>query len=253
MLDPEETTGNATEAEETTQVFKPSDEAQESSSESTESERETKTTPESEDKTDKTKEESFEAKLERLSQSKADKANAPLQKANDELRTQVETLTNQVNEKTWDRNMKDLFDEESDDMGIDVATKKKAGREKVREQVLEFQKNSALVNKLKPELEKKETSLNIVERNHLVRDKLWPLFFPEEKKDLDAYNEAFKKFDKANDPDEVETILEVIREGLKVKADKFVPDSGQQTGNTTQDTSKLTGRQMLERAIKNKK
>ena len=110
---------------------------------------------------------------------------------------------------------------------------------------MEFQKNQAKVNKMKPELEAREASLNIVERNHLVRGKLWPLFFPDEKKNLDAYNEAFKKFDKANDPEDVEIILEGIREVLKGKTEKFVADSSKQDGGGARDLTKLSAKELL--------
>ncbi len=233
-----EATDTGTEGKET-EVSEPSEDVKEPSSEPTEAEKEEKETPEPE--------ETFEAKVDRLAQSKADKSLVTLQQANEKLTTERDEARVEANEKLWDRNNASLFgeDSEADNKDEAVVARRKTDREKVKAQVFEYQENAAKVAKLKPELDAKETSLNDVERTHLVREKLWPLFFPEEKKDLSAYHDAFKRFDNANDPDDVEVILEGIRELLKGKAKKFVPDSGNQGGGGAIDLTKLSGKQLL--------
>jgi len=218
-----------------TEVSTPSPEDKESSNDTTEPEKETETTTEPEKAEP---EETFEQKVDRLATSKADKSLKTYQKKLADLEAEKAELTAQVTEKTWDRNMKDLFDEESESLGEDVAKKRKADREKVKTQVLEFQKNGAYVEKTKPVLEAKEASLNVVERNQGVRERLWGLFFPDDKRNLTAYNEAVKKFDKTNDWDEVDIIFEGIKESFRVKS-THKPDSGQQGGGGGDDISNL--------------
>lgn len=240
-----ESAADEVEGKETEEVLTPSTDEQEPSSETAEAEVETEEAPEPE----KAKEETLEQKIDRITNSKADKRNAPLQQNNEKLKAEVATLTAQLNEKTWDRNTQDLFDEESESKGEDVALKRKADRDKVKALVLEYHKNSAAVEKLKPELEAKEATLQVAERTQYVRDKFWHLFFPEEKKDLTLYNAAIKKCDRAEDKAEVDEIFEIVREGLRAKSEKYVPDSGIQGGGGQVDLSKLSSEDRVTRAL----
>jgi len=228
--------------EETEEVLTPSTDEQEPSSEIVEPEETTEEPPEP-----VKAEETFEKKVDRMAQSKADKSLVPLQQRNERLTTENEKLTAQLNEKILNFTSNDIYGEELESLGEEDASKRKAARETRNKLILEYQKNAAYVQKTKPLLEAKEANLNIHERNQLVREKLWPLFFPEEKKNLSAYNEAFKKFEPAKDPDDVELILEGIRESLKGK--QFVPDSSIQGGGGQIDLSKLSTEDRLARAL----
>lgn len=270
MATEKETTTTIAEEQETgVSVSSPSEEEKESSSESTDAEKETEEAPEPEkpeESEEKKEEESFEDKVRNMATSIAQKSITTYQKKDEEQRDEIANLTAQLNEKIYNLASDDLYGEEVVSLGEEDAAKRKEARVIRNKAVLESQKDGAYVKEQKELLGNvdlgqflKEMSeyhpvttlveakdyLNLVERDHLVRGKLWPLFFPDEKKNLDAYNAAFKKFEKANDPDEVEIILEGVREGLKGKAKKYVPDSSLQGPSAGIDLSKKSARELL--------
>jgi hypothetical protein len=174
--------------------------------------------------------EDYETKVKRLAQSMKDKEMKSVYQEIENLKKQNKELSTQATEKTWDRGIQSLFDEESESMGEDEAAKRKSAREIVKKQVLEYQQNKAYVDKTKPELEAKYNALSNVERDQQAMRDLWPLLFPEDIKKVEQVNALIKKFEKARDPDEYELILEGIKESLKSKTAKFKPDSGLQGG-----------------------
>jgi len=247
---------------ENTNVNPETDEIPEESVETSEteqdtSEKETEQTEEATPKPEKTekpgkeepKEEPFDAKVKRLAQSIKDKELKPVYKELEDLRKQNKELTTQVTEKTWDRNIANLFDEEKESLGEDEAAQKKAARESVKKQVLEFQQNQAYVKKMKPELEAKETALGLVERDQKAREDIWKLLFPEDGKQVDQVAAVVKKFDKATDWDAYEMIFEGIKETIKSKVPKYTPDSGR-TGASGKDTSKMSPDEKINEGFK---
>jgi len=192
------------------------------------------------------KEETFEERVNRLAQSKADKAVKTYQKTTEDLRKENETLKSQLNDRTWDRNIQSLFDEESESKGEDEATKRKAAREDVKKQVLEYQQNKAYVDKTKPELEKRESVLNFVERDQKAQNEIWKVIFPEDKAKIERVNALVKRFEKAQDLEDFEIILEGIKGELKGKASPArKPDSGRNGGSGGVDLSKLSARELF--------
>ena len=209
-----------------------SQDEQDTSNNDMDSKQEDAETPESDkdtgaDKAEVKKEETFEEKLNRLAQSKADKSIKTYQKTTEDLRKENETLKTQLNDKTWDRGIQSLFDEESESKGEDEAAKRKAAREDVKKQVLEFQQNRVYVDKAKPELEKRESYLNFVQRDQSAKDEIWKLVFPEDKAKIERVSALVKRFEKAQDQEDFEIILEGIKGELKGKAAPArKPDSG---------------------------
>lgn len=180
-------------------------------------------------------EEGYEQKVTRLAQSIAGKENATLSKTNTELRTRVTELETQLTDKVWDRELQHLFNEDTENLGEDAAKIRQSDRKLVAEQLKEFRQKSQSVEKLKEQLEAeisdKLPKLGIVERNQKARIDLWTLLFPEDKAKIAQVTTLLKKFEKANDWDDYELILEGIRETIKGKRKPFIPDSSQVSGS----------------------
>ena len=238
--------------EQETEVSEPSEAEQETSNKNTESEKEEET-PEPEEGPEETKkeEETFDHKVSRLAKSMADKSLKTYQQKAAEQAKQIETLTAQLNEKTWDKTIEGLFGEESESKGEDTAVKLKAGREELKKQVLEYQKNQAYVNRVKPELEKRESALNFVERDQKARDEVWKLLFPDDSDKVSKVAALVKRFEKAQDMEDFEIIIESLKSELKAKSGKktFVPDSGNQGGGGS-DLKNLSPLEKITRGLK---
>lgn len=233
---------------------------QEASTDTTEAEKEEetpKTEPEtgeeekSEAEEKSEKEESFDQKVNRLVQSRSDKLMKPLRAELDQLRKDKETLTAQVNEKSYDRAIESIYGEEVEKEGEETAAKRKTDRQNWKKAVLEYQQGKGYVEKTKPELEQKETILNFVERDQKAREEIYKLLFPEDKAKIDQITTLVKRFEKAQDPEDFEIILETIKNELKAKSTKktFTPDSGHQGGGGA-DLKGLSPLEKIQRGLK---
>ena len=62
-------------------------------------------------------------------------------------------------------------------------------------------------------------------RDFKAQTEVWKMVFPEDKKKVEQVEEYVKKFDKAQDMDDFDIILESIRQSIKAKSKPFTPDS----------------------------
>lgn len=182
-------------------------------------------------KEDKEGQETFEEKLDRLAQSKKDKELKPLYKERDELKTENAKLKEQLNDKTWDRTLQGLFNEDVEKLGEDEANKRKADREKVAAQVKEYHQKNTDVEKAKRFYDEQLPKLGMIERNQKAREEVWKIVFSDDKAKLEQANVLVKKFEKAQDMDDFDIILESIKESHKAKSKPFIPDSGKGAGS----------------------
>ncbi len=244
MATEKETTTTIVEGVETgISVSDPSEEEKESSSESTDAEKKTEETTEPE-KTEEP-EESFEVAVDRVAKSIADKSTQTITNDRDSWRDRAEKAESQLNEKIYNLASNDMYGEEKEELGEEEATKRKSARGIRNKAVLEFQVKEASVNKKEVELGEKESSLQDVEKVQYVREKFWTLFFPDDKRDFTAYNEAVEKCVNSDDKKSVDAVYEIVRQGVKSKTKKFEPDSSQQGPSTGKDLSKLSSRELL--------
>jgi hypothetical protein len=133
-----------------------------------------------------------------------------------------------LNEKAWNKDIADLFDEDSEKLGEEDATKRKSRREDLKKQVLEFNKNADYVKEMKPALEAKQSALEMVERDQMAYKDVWSLLFGEDKAKVEQVEALVKKFAKAKDLDDYELVLEGIKDSLRSKSKPFKPDSSRQ-------------------------
>ncbi len=236
-----------------TKVSETSEEVKESSSESTDAEKETEEAPEPEKTEKESEEESFEAAVDRVAKSIADKSTQTITNDRDSWKERAEKAEPQLNERIYNLASDDLYGEEKVELSEEEATKRKSAREVRNKAVLESQTNMAYIKKTIPELEAKEESLQDVEKVQYVREKFWELFFPDDKRDLTTYNEAVAKCANSEEKKDVDAIYEIVRQGQKIKTKKFTPDSSLQGPSAGVDLSKLSSRELLVLGEKKKK
>ncbi len=269
-METEKESAQATEEQEGTQPEETSEELQnasksadETSGESAEKEAESQ----GEGKKEAEKEESFEEKLERLAQSKADKSLKTYQTKIDGLSKELTAAKAALNDKVWNRELQTIFGEETEKLGEDEATKRKTDREKIMAQVKEFQQKSAEVEQIKtkignvgidafledlkvPTLEKAVDRLSANLRDYRAKMDVWALLFPEDKAKIQKVTALVKKFEKVQDLEDYDIILEGIKESVKTKP--FVPDSSHSGGGGV-DLSKLSPHDLIVLGLKKKK
>lgn len=243
-----------------------SEESEEASETETEtSEKETEQEEKETTKPEKT-EETYDAKVKRLAQSMKDKELKTVYQELEDLRKQNKELNTQVTEKTWDKGIQEMFDEESVNLSEEEALKKKSRREDMKKQVLEYQKNSAYIEKTlaklgkvdldaflknweKPSLDEAANYFNYKARDQQSREELWGLYFPEDAKKLAQIAKDMEKISKAKDPTQYEIVMEGIKESLKSKGPKYTPDSGRQGGGG-KDMSKMSPEEKISEGFK---
>lgn len=262
MATEKETTTTEVESAET-EVLAPSPEEKESSNDTTELEKETTETTEPE-KTKESEEESFEDKLNRLSDSKAksiaDKSTQTITKDRDVWRERATKAEAQVNETILNAASNDMYGEELESIPEEDANKRKSAREKRNEMVLEYQKNGAHVEKMmskmgEVDLDKflAETftdnpmktvkdltdSLNEVARDNKALVDCLTLEFPDFKARYEKVKGNIVKFSHCNDKKEYGEMLEVLKENYRAKTKNQLPDSSIQGGGGGDDLSNL--------------
>lgn len=249
------------ELETTEETSENSEESQETSKDDTEQEEKAETEePEKE-------EESIEKQVERLAQSKSDKSMKTYQTKINTLQKQNDELSQQLNEKVWNTGINVLFEEESESKGEEVAATNKTAREEVKKQVLQFQKDKTQIDRIKQQIgnvdltefladlkvntvEEAHNFLSFVKRDQMAREELWKVLFPEDKAKIDKVAGYVKRFEKAQDMDDFETILLNIRGELKNKTPKqFTPDSSKQEPGGF-DLKNLSPKEKIERGLK---
>lgn len=238
-----------------TKVSDSSEDVKESSSETADVEKEGEETPETEEKTEETEEESFKDAVDRVAKSQAqsiaDISNQTITKDRDGWQDRAEKAESELSDKTWDFAINGMFDEETANLGEEKAAKLKETRLEAKKQFLESQKNAAYITKTMAllgnadlveliktvskfadvkNLEDIVNHFNGLGRYNRVINKLRPLYFPDEKKTNDEYNKAIKRFENTYTDEDIEIVFEGIRQELKGKTPKFVPDSGKQDG-----------------------
>jgi len=182
----------------------------------------------------------------RLAKSMTDKAMQKSESRIKELETKLSDTTAQLNDKTWNTGINALFEEESEKDGEEKANKKKAAREEIKKQVVDYQQNKAYVDKMKPELEKRESILNLVQRDQKAMLEVHKLLFADDKAKIDQIQTYLKRFEKVYDEEDMQIMLDTIKAELKAKsAKKQTFDSGKQGGGGL-DLSKLSARELLE-------
>jgi len=194
---------------------------------------------ESKEGDDKPDEETFEKKVASLAQRIADKSTKTITRQRDEAIAKVTDLEGQLNDKMWNHEINALFGEESDSLGEDVAAKNKANRVKMAASYKDFQQRDTQVKKDKEFYDAQVPKLSVIERNQKAREEVWSLIFPEDKAKIDRAAKLIKKFDKANDWDDFELILEGIKEATKAGSKPFVPAGSKTISGTTEDLSNL--------------
>ncbi len=261
-----------TKTEETSEELKnASESADETSGESAEqkveSQGEEKKEAEGEEGKKEEVEETFEEKLDRLAQSKSDKSLKTYHTKIDGLTKELNTVKAELNDKVWNRELQDLFGEEKESLGEDEANKRKANREKIAAQVKEFQQKSTEVEQVKAKignanldellrdlkvttLEKGVDMLTANLRDYRAKMDVWALMFPEDKAKIQKVAALVKKFEKAQDLEDYDIILEGIKESVKTKP--FVPDTSRSGGGGV-DLSKLSPREKIDRGIESAK
>ncbi len=198
-------------------------------------------------------EEDFESKVNRVAQSKADKISVKLTKQRDDIQTKLDEALSSLNEKTWDRGTAELFSENVEKLGEDVAKVKDADLKKMKAQVMEFNQKSVKVEQGIKEMETWQKERGPIERDQKAQIDLWTLVFPEDKKKIDQVNAFIKKFEKAENMDDYEIILEGIKASIKGNKKPFTPDSSKTVAGGGTDLSKLSARELLELGEKKKK
>lgn len=221
-----------TQEDELEEASKPEDET---SAESAEEE------TESEEEEEKEPEETIEEKIDRLAQSKKDKELKSVYKEMDGLKTRNAELEDQLSDKIWDRETQSLFNEDVENLGEEEAQRRKVQREQLKGEVKTFRTNArkvettltkigdadmdAVLKDLEvPNLVEGINKLSFNARNQKAREEIWRLVFPEDKQKVERVTALVKKFEKAQDSEDFEIILEGIKESVKGKS--FIPDSG---------------------------
>ncbi len=194
-------------------------------------------------------EESFEEKIDRLAQSKSDKSLNTLNKTNSEQKARIEALEEEINTASWTGGINSLFTEEAETLGEDKAEKNKTIRRNFAEKEKAYHKNHLKVEKQQAEIDEKLPRLQAVERDQMAKDTVWGLLFPEDKKKVAQVTVLVKKFEKAQDMEDYEIVLEGIKAALRSPAKKgFVPDSSQ-SGASGVDISKLSPAEKVTRTL----
>lgn len=197
-----------------------------------------------ETKPEEPKEETLEEKAKRYGQSMADKAlktyqqkDAEKTKLLEEKDKLIAELQIKANEKEWDKATRDLFDEEVETKGEEVALKNKAHREALKKQVLEYQDNAEKVKRTasllggidlettlkqlgKPNLKEAVNFLDGAFKTHKAKETAWALEFPEDKDKLAKVKAHVDRLMKAQDQEHFDLIAESIKsekKGTKAK------------------------------------
>ena len=227
--------------------------------------------PESEEESeqptkDEEEEESYEQKLDRLAQSKADKANATLQKENQRLMGRDKEISLLL----YDKASANQFDDEVEALGEDKATERKKVRDAARKDFQEYLDNNQTVKQgmalfgssdfeqIQAFLEDTK-SKDIMEAyakmtsfyaRQVYREKIWNLIPDDDPKKVEKVNKHLKSFDNVQYEHEAEAKFEGIKAKLGTGSKTTKADSAKPSGTATFDRSKLTGRQKLELGLK---
>lgn len=205
---------------------------------------------------EETEEETFDAKLSRMAKSMSDKSIKTYQQKDAEQTKRIQELEEQLDDRLWNLAIDDLFNEESDSEGEEIAQKRKEARQAVQKKYVEFKRNEARINKLMLELDERESTLNDAERTQMAREKYWLALFLEDKKKVEKLNKALEK-DKAKilkteDEEDLEIIVESFRSNVKSGEKKYKPDESRQEG-TGIDWTKLSAAEKVARGLEKEK
>lgn len=206
-------------------------------------------------------EEGVEDKITRIAQGIAAKSTLTIEKQRNDAVKRVTELEAQLSDKTWDRHLSSLFNEDVPNIGEEEANVKKSDREKIQGDVKAYKDGAAKVQAtlnrigepsaetlgaLLDALKNAETgkvptlaeAINLLDfnlRDWKVREEVWPLLFPEEKAKMKQFQDILTRFNKAPNMDVYEQIMLGVKETIKGKQTPFVPDSSQSTGGSASD------------------
>jgi len=252
--------------EETNQFLSTSEaEGESSEAETAETEAEPKEGEEAKEDESKEEQTDFEKRVQALAKSIADKTTKTLERQRNDLQQKVTELETELNDRTWNRELQALFNEDTETLGEEEANKRKASRERLYAEIKKYRENDAKVRQMaeklgtpdiegilkelnSPNLSEAINKLSLAVRDTTIRNRLWKLIFPEDKDKLTQFDKYMEKFTKTRDWDEVEIVFGGIEEGLKGKKQSHVPDSGKNAGSPPGDLS-LKGEKAVQRGF----
>jgi len=252
--------------EETNQFLSTSEaEGESSEAETAETEAEPKEGEEAKEDESKEEQTDFEKRVQALAKSIADKTTRTLERQRNDLQQKVTELETELNDRTWNRELQALFNEDTENLGEEEANKRKASRERLYAEIKKYRENDAKVRQMaeklgtpdiegilkelnSPNLSEAINKLSLAVRDTTIRNRLWKLIFPEDKDKLTQFDKYMEKFTKTRDWDEVEIVFGGIEEGLKGKKQSHVPDSGKNAGSPPGELS-LKGEKAVQRGF----
>jgi len=222
-------------------------------------------------KEDKEQEESLDQKVNRLAKSIADKSMKTYQAKDAAQSRRIAELEAELTSRAFDRDTALYLKDETEELGEDEAAANKTARERVKAKVLEYQKNNATVtallnrigasnlegvNALLKELDVENLDKGIAVLNTAHRDQramldVHALLFSEDKAKIEKVKTLVKRFEKANDNEDYEMILEVIKAEIKGTANRQrKPDSGRNAGSGGLNFRNLSPEEKIARGLK---